>query len=552
VPGQATSKQWRIAGFAVAAGVVAWWTVLAVRQIADGGFYSDDFAIQWDWDHLGYGGAVDAQFDALGSKPLLAFALPGAYELFGADPTGHHVLAVALALATAIAFYFVLRELGFEPRDAVPIALLALMFPWASGVRLWPTGSLNNLAVLLLFAGFLAALRGLRLEGPRRYLVHAGASALLAAAVLTYDATAVVAAMLWPAYVWRQGWRRAAPLALMDVAAVGAAIAYTRATTNKDVREIGDQLAHIPDILAGGAKLVAASLVPASAPADLSVGVTVAVLAVALGVLVVAALRRRPAAGGGSPARPKWPLVAAVAVAALVLCWAVFVPQAFYTPTFRGLEDRVNVLALYPAAVLVWAVLRAAGGLLARHGYLVAAAGAVVILTGYGIQDGRQERDWARAAELQEPVLASVERAPVPPGALVLVFGQPGETAPGVPVFNASWDLHPAALLRTDRSMHAYPVFEGARLKCAEDSLTMQRLPTPLYWVIFPAQRGTDRTQPYGNVVFVDAASGRSELIASREQCERGLEEFRPGPFSGDRLRPERDRRLGARLDSNQ
>ena len=38
---------------------------------------------------------------------------------------------------------------------------------------------------------------------------------------------------------------------------------------------------------------------------------------------------------------------------ALGLCWAIFAPQAFYTPTFEGIEDRVNVLALYPAAILV-------------------------------------------------------------------------------------------------------------------------------------------------------------------------------------------------------
>ena len=54
----------------------------------------------------------------------------------------------------------------FRRADAVPIALLALLFPWASGVRLWPTGAINNVAVLLLFAGLLVALRGLRVPGP--------------------------------------------------------------------------------------------------------------------------------------------------------------------------------------------------------------------------------------------------------------------------------------------------------------------------------------------------------------------------------------------------
>ena len=76
------------------------------------------------------------------------------------------MLVVALlTLGCTVGFYFVIRGLRFPPKDAIPIALLALLFPWASSVRLWPTGGLNNFAVLLLFAGFLIALRGPREVG---------------------------------------------------------------------------------------------------------------------------------------------------------------------------------------------------------------------------------------------------------------------------------------------------------------------------------------------------------------------------------------------------
>jgi hypothetical protein len=505
------------------------WLFLVARQVADGGFYSDDYGVQWDWAHDGYWGAVDTQFDALGSKPLLAFALPAPYEVFGSDPTGHHVLAAALVLATVVAFYFVLRGLRFRVPDATAIALLALLFPWATGVRLWPTGSLNNLAILLLFAGLLVALRGLRSAPPRGYLIHLGASALYAASVLTYDATTVAAAMLWPAYIWLGSWRAAWPRAVMDLAAVGAAALYTRDHTNKHIADLSDQLAHVPDIAREGADLIAASLVPVSVPAEISPALTVAVLGAAAAVLVTAALRGRRSRGAGSREGTRWVAVALVSLAALALCWAIYLPQAFYTPTFRGLEDRVNVLALYPAVVLVWAVLRAAGGLVSRNGFPVAVAAAIAITAGYAIQDGRQERDWAEAADQQRPVLEAVERLSPPEGALVLTFGAPGETAPGVPVFNASWDLLPAAQL-LGKPTHTYPVFEGSSLKCSGESLTVQRLETPLYRVIHLYQRGTPRTFPYGQVVFVDTENGRHEVIRTREQCLDALGAYPPGP----------------------
>jgi hypothetical protein len=258
---------------------------------------------------------------------------------------------------------------------------------------------------------------------------------------------------------------------------------------------------------------------------------TVLVLAAAAAVLVTAALRR---GGAHDPAaRPgrRWAMVAGASLVALAACWAIYIPQAFYTPTFRGIEDRVNIVAVYPAAVLVWAVLRAAGTLLARDGYRLATAAAAAILVGYAIHDTRQQEDWARAAELQQPVLEAVERTSAPDGSLLLVFGFPGETAPGVPVLNQTWDLHPAAQVLTDSSVHTHPVFDGARLKCGAGEFTIQDLPSPLYWELLLQQRGTPRTFPYGQVTFLDPGLGREVTIRSQEECERGLATFEPGPF---------------------
>jgi hypothetical protein len=532
VSGRAGSQQVRIAASVAVALALGFWLLIVVRQVADGGFYSDDWAIQWEWHTYGFSEAVSRQFDILGAKPLLGILLIGSYEVLGTDPARHHLIAALLTLGCTVGFYFVIRGLRFPPRDAIPITLLALLFPWASSVRLWPTGALNNFAVLLLFAGFLIALRGLRVEGPRGVLIHVAATACYVASILTYEVTTAVALFAWTAYAWLGGWRAALPRMALDVPAVAAAAIYTEQNTNKHVASLAEQLRHIPDIAREGGDLIAGTLLPVSIPAEISPALTAIVLGAALAVLILAALRSRaPASADGRRAGIRWPIVAAAALGALALCWAVYIPQAFYTPTFRGLEDRVNILALYPAAVLVWAVLRSAGSLLGRNGYRWAVAGAIAVAIGYGIQDLYQQDKWLRSTELQPKVLSAVKRARPPDGAVVLVFDYPAETARGVPVLDVNYDLFPAARLVTSSSIETYPVFEGSRVRCSPKGVAIDWLATPLYDRITLAEQGTAKLQPYSNVIFVDVGKRRHELIRSRGQCARALATYRPGPW---------------------
>ena len=521
----------RVAAFALVGAVLGVWLLIVIRQVADGGFYSDDWAIQWEWHTYGFSEAVSRQFDILGSKPLLGILLIGSYEVLGTDPARHQLVVALLTLGCTVGFYFVIRGLRFPPKDAIPITLLALLFPWASSVRLWPTGGLNNFAVLLLFAGFLIALRGLRVEGPRGILIHVAASACYVASILTYEVTTGVALFAWVAYAWLGGWRAALPRMALDIPAVAAAAIYTGENTNKHVETLAEQLGHVPDITSEGADVIAGTLLPVSIPAEISPALTTIALGAALAVLVAAGMHWRAPAQPDQARGTCWPAVAAAALGALALCWAVYIPQAFYTPTFRGIEDRVNILALYPAAVLVWAVMRAAGSLLRRNGYLLAVAGAITVAIGYGIEDFRQQDRWLRSTELQPKVLAAIERAHPPDGAVVLVFDYPAETAPGVPVMNVNYDLKPAAQLHTSSGIETYPVFEGSTLRCSPKGVAIDFLATPLYDRISVTEEGTAKLPPYSDVVFVDVGRRRHELIRSRAQCARALAEYRPGPW---------------------
>jgi hypothetical protein len=397
-------------------------------------------------------------------------------------------------------------------------------------VRFWPTGGLNNFAVLLLFAGLLIAIRGLRVEGARGILIHAAATACYVASILTYEVTTGIALFAWTGYVWLRGWRPALPRMALDIPAIVAVAIFARENTQKHVATVADQLRHLPDIAGGGAQVIAGSLLPVAVPADISGPLTAAVAGVALVLLVTAAERSRQRSPS-EPAGIRWAAVAAASLAALALCWAIFIPQAYYTPRFRGIEDRVNILALYPAAVLVWAVLRAAGSLLPRNGFVLAAAGAVAIASGYTIQDLGQQSHWLRSADLQPGVLSAVDRADPPSGRVVLVFGFPAETARGVPVFDENYDLKPAARLVTSSAIDTYPVFAGSALRCSSKGIALDRLTTPMFKRISPTEEGTAKLQPYSNVVFLDSATGRHELIRSPGQCTRALAAYRPGPF---------------------
>jgi hypothetical protein len=528
-------RWWKVLGGAALALVLIAWIGLVVLQATECEFYSDDWAIQHYWWTGGYTGAVSTLVDVLGSKPLLALALPAPYAILGTDPVGHHVVAAGLVLLTVALFYATLREFRFHRRDAIPVALLALLFPWASATRLWPSGSINNLAVVLLFSGLLVALRGLRMGGARGLLMHVIASACYAASILTYETATAVAAMLWTAYVWLHDWRPARPRIAMDLLAVGFAALYTAATTVKFTAPPLEQVKQAVRVARDGIRLFAASLFPLNSPHEMSAVFVTAVLAVLAAVVGLTVAKRRRSNGNfEKKLLRRWFGVAAVAVAATALCWAVYVPGVAFTPASPGLESRVNILALYPMVVLVYALMRSAGDLAAPHGHLLALAGCAAILVGYFGQSLAQERDWARSARLQNSVLAAVQLASPPSRSLVLTFDHPAQVARGVPVFDSTYDLFPAVRVRLkDATVDTYPVFTGAELRCTSTALTMTRLVSPLFGKINPGDNGTALTRRYPGVVFVNVLTRRHAVIRTQAECLRAVSAFTPGPWIG-------------------
>ena len=337
------------------------------------------------------------------------------------------------------------------------------------------------------------------------------------ASILTYEVTAGLALFAWIAYAWLGGWRAALPRMALDIPAVAAAAIYTREHTNKSVESLAAQLGHVPDIARDGADVIAGALLPVWIPADISPGSPRSSSAARwrssslphCARSLAAGPRRRPGSAGRSwqPWRS----------AALALSWAIFVPQAFYTPTFRGIEDRVNIVALYPAVVLVWAVLRSAGSLLGRNGYRLAVAGAVAVAIGYWIQDFRQQDHWLRSTELQPGVLAAVERADARMAPSSWSSATRRRPRRGCPSWTPTTTSSPPRAWRPRREIDTYPVFTGSTIRCSPKGIAIDYLATPLYDRISVTEEGTAKLQPYSNVVFVDVAdeTARADPLTS-------------------------------------
>jgi len=500
---------------AAAAAAAFGWYVL------HGGFYSDDWGNAAGYRLARsprYPEAVRSLWHELGGRPLLAALLPLPHAAFGLHPGLHLALAAALAACTSLGCYLALRALGLERVDATAIALLGLLFPWADAIELWPTASVNTVAVILLFAGLGQALRGLALRGRAAVAVHAAAALCYLLSVLTYEATGAAALLAGLLYLGRAPARRALALWAADAAAVcaGLGFALVRTSPVRHVASLHERAADVPRTAREALDLGAASLVPAG---DLGPGGTAAALAAVAALAGLVAWRTAP----GHAAR-RWLAVGAGCAVAVAASYVAFL-GSFLHPLDAGTGSRVNLLARFAYAGLAYAVLAAAARLAVpseRAARLVALGLAGLVAAGYAVRLARDERAWARAAERQREVLSSIDLGlpRLPPGALLAAFGVPASVPPGAPVFQADWDLTGALrIARGDPALRAVPVYEGVAVRCGADGVALR----------LRGSRGAAAAR-YGGVVFFDVPTGRRTRIAGRRACARALAAYLPGP----------------------
>ena len=504
--------------------VAALLAVLAVAafgaHLRPGGFYNDD------WVYLStavyppedtFAGAVRA-FDWLSFRPLQMLYWPFAFRVLGTDPSVHAAWLLAIATLMATLVFGLLRALRVPALHAGLMAALVVLLPIADSTRFWPAQGANVLAVACYLGGVIVALRGLRATERDPLRSHLPAVVLYAASILLYEIAASVIVLTGLLYLAVAGRRGVRPW-LVDVVVAGTLLALVTSHTFYDPLSLGDQVDHAIRIARQVPYVLAVTF---WAPATPSPPARVAVLVVVAAILAAGVLAaRRPHADPAYPAALRgWLALALGAALATGAAYLMIVPSATLDPRGMGEFNRGNMLAGMALVVFAYAVIAVAAHVAVRGlrswqpaGMAAIAAAAVIIGAGAVHQVRTDQRAWEDAAREQDRIIGVVDgTTPRPPPATTfLTFGAPIATAPGVPVFEAVYDLAGAVRLHyDDPTLRAYPVPSGSRVDCGPRSLTVHNYNDA-------AERQLAR---YGAVRVVDVTAARAFGVATRSQCQ--------------------------------
>lgn len=486
------------------------------EYIGQGGFYADDWAHASFYEFADpprYWALVDELSDVLGGRPLMTLLMPLPQVFFGADAESHLVLALVIAITLSLCFYLALRALAMPPAHAAAIAVLVLLFPRSDSIRLWATGSVLSIAVILFLLGFVLAIRGLEHGGRRGILLHAGADLLYLLSVLAYEATAGVAAVAGVLYLRRAPRRRAVRSWIADVAVVFAALVYSLIATSgtREVGSLGERVSDLAPFLRQSVLVLPDALVPvgASARPFLAIVLLAAATVVALSVL---RLRRGP-----EPALRWWLDWIIGATVAIAAGYVMFLGSTLH-PEDSGINNRIQLVAGMAFVVLAYAIVATACHLLlrsARSAAIGTVLVAIAIAVGYGIGLNDDQARWERAADEQERVLRVVDRSvgSLPRRSTLIAFGYPKDTGPGIPVFSQGFDLSAGLRLHSgDPTLRGVPVYEGIAVRCEGDSMSFSG----------PGEYGSFELG-YEMAYFMDVEGEEGGPLRTRSDCEARL-----------------------------
>jgi hypothetical protein len=534
-------------GCAGALGLLAF--AMCAGHIRGGGLYYDDWSLLALARFPGHGGLLHGLWLDYGQRPGQVLYYAALDEAIGLDAQARLGLAAATLALEATCVYLLLRQLGLAVRHAAAIAVLVLTFPFSDSVWLWGVLSLSSLAIAAFLIGVVLAVRGLQSSGPRVLALHGASLSLYLLSVVSYEIVAVAGCLMGLLYIRVVGLRRARARWALDVVAIAATLAVTRAALAIDVatpsrmQSLAGMIGHAGLMAARGAQVAGAAALPVGGVgAWVGVGVLAAVLAVA------AALRTSLAAH--DPLRGelgRWLGIAGAGALVALVSWSVYLPAPdHYAPSLAGTVNRMNAAAALGIAMLVYAaavLLARTLGRVLRLPASVASLGvllATLALAGaYLSRAAGDARAWDAAAADQRRELADLHAAlpRLPAGAAVYAFDAPAAVGPGVPVLNTTLDLSSAMQISYAMPrLLGVPLLAPARLTCAARG---------------PSAAGFAST--YGDSYLLDVGARRATPLRARTQCAaqaaRAGVRRRPGVAlsSPAWLRPHRRRRFRPR-----
>jgi len=501
-----------------------------------GGFVADDW-VNADRYYFhpdpGFWGAVDNYQTP--SRPIAAVYVSLTYAVMGMHFDQHLVLSVILAAFLSIAYFAFLRTLGLGLPWALAAAAVLLVFPSSDSTRLWSTGSQIDLFIGLYLVAMVIGVAGRRRFGPApslpAVLTQVVASVLVVIAVGGYEIVAPAVFLSFVLYRWVGGrggtlWRW-----LLDVVpTLLLLLLYTRKFGNSPAS--GSQLldnAHA--VLDGGVSVLAYSLYPTR-----MLTMPWLFVAAVAGVLLVTQLVRQLApASPDRDAIARWSVPILLAVAAIVIGYAMIVPVADRYPIYApGVQNRTNCFAaLGISALMVFlaaAVAAMVAGALPRisaQARAQARAGitAALILGVVGVYTVRVTQDtdrWTQSAEIQDEILTQTrELLPSPPpDATIFTSPFPGNSSPGVPAFGGGGNNDEVGAFKVtydSEEMRAFPLIVDIGLTCEPDQMSQ-------------TNAGNSETE-YGKAFLVDLRTRTVYRPTNQNEClaaTKAMEPFGP------------------------
>ena len=493
-------------------------------HVLSGGFSLDDWFYRAQGHFTGFGGVVSQQIQEDVRRPVAALYFATVSVLIGSHLKILLLLAVTLRFLMSAALYAILKELEFRRIDAVAIAVLTLLFPYSDSLWLWATAAQISCAILCVLLGFLLNLYALRDNSTHTLLLRIAGLGLITAGILNYESVATISLASGVLYLMQTNSRRALREWSIDIVVLSIVIiVFTfhaapllHGNDNHAVSSLAEMRTHVHIIFSQSVRLVTLSLLPFGTPSNSTALGLLGVL-IALALVVVGILGTRDRA---SRLLLRWLVVLGAGFLLIGIGYIFYVPSSiYYVPLQVGNGNRVNgpsaigyAIVAY-AAVVIFATLIFRG--LPRSRSLISAL-AVLIVTVIGIGYARHvdtdKAAWHQAAVLQSAILTAVsDHIPIPVhNTSIVTLGAPVEAAPGVPVFDASWDLTGAVQLKwNDPTLQAYPMAPGMSITCAAEPLVntggIGGSPSPWH-ATYPTE-------------MVNVATGATFSVKNRHEC---------------------------------
>ena len=438
------------------------------------GFYSDDWGLLADFstDWRGFDGAIIDSLD----RPVLGLYLAALFKLFGLQPLGHHVVNTGVLASSAALFFLLLARLRFDRRQAFAAALLFVMLPQLSTVRVWYAAFQIPLSLMLMLLSMHCQLSFAR-RGGTGWLLAAIVAALLSIGAYEIFAPLLAGfAVALGLVAWRSASGRTRKRMLVPaLAVIGAVLAGTiyKLIVSSRPGPVTDPNRYLMGLrqlfrldydwrTESSLNIIATPSAHFWAPVrgwcrgaqelfSGAAGAGVATLAVVIAVLAWWRLSRADESATAPPTRRL--LLAGAAAFLLGNATFLIVPAIVFTST--GVGNRVHMAAALGVAMLFAAALWMLAGALPRRFRGPAFSLAVAAVTAAAFARlASIERYWAEAPAIQKQILdaARIDLRDVPAKSTVILAGVCPYHGPAV-VFESPFDVGGALTLALGRPM---------------------------------------------------------------------------------------------------